>query len=162
MNEKMKLTGGCQCGAVRYRFDGEPGDASICHCRMCQKAFGSWGSALVPLKVANFVWTRGTPAEFRSSPPVARGFCADCGTPLYMHDDDDENLEMAIGTLDDPNRTAPTRQVGVESELSWFKRLASLPRKTTEENTTPAQRAQYRSRQHPDHDTVDWQPHDEA
>ena len=35
------LTGGCQCGAVRYRLDAPPNDANICHCRMCQKATGS-------------------------------------------------------------------------------------------------------------------------
>jgi hypothetical protein len=36
----VTITGGCQCGAVRYRIEGDLGRASICHCRMCQKAFG--------------------------------------------------------------------------------------------------------------------------
>ena len=40
-------SGGCQCGAVRYHFTGALGRASICHCRMCQKAFGSFGAPLV-------------------------------------------------------------------------------------------------------------------
>ncbi|HET7714155.1 MAG TPA: GFA family protein, partial [Bauldia sp.] len=31
------FTGGCQCGAVRFRV-AALGRASICHCRMCQKA----------------------------------------------------------------------------------------------------------------------------
>ncbi|HEY2357583.1 MAG TPA: hypothetical protein VGH86_09040, partial [Phenylobacterium sp.] len=35
-------TGGCQCGAIRFRIDGELGEASICHCRMCQKALGGF------------------------------------------------------------------------------------------------------------------------
>ncbi|RVQ04591.1 GFA family protein, partial [Sinorhizobium meliloti] len=30
------FTGGCQCGAVRYRAEGTLGDPHICHCRMCQ------------------------------------------------------------------------------------------------------------------------------
>jgi hypothetical protein len=38
----MSRSGGCQCGAVRFRVDGELGRASICHCRMCQKAFGAF------------------------------------------------------------------------------------------------------------------------
>ena len=36
------MTGGCQCGAVRYALMSEPTHASICHCRMCQKAFGNY------------------------------------------------------------------------------------------------------------------------
>jgi hypothetical protein len=43
------LTGGCQCGAPRYRLDTEP-SGSICHCRMCQKVsdgpFMAFGGAL--------------------------------------------------------------------------------------------------------------------
>jgi len=34
-------TGGCQCGAVRYQLLTPPEHASICHCRMCQKASGT-------------------------------------------------------------------------------------------------------------------------
>ena len=154
----MHLTGGCQCGAVRYRFDGKPGDASICHCRMCQKAFGSWGAPLVSLSAENLNWTRGTPAVFRSSPHVDRGFCSACGTPLYMRDDGDLNFEMAIGTLDDPNAAPPTRQVGIESEVNWFKSLPALAAETTMENCSPEMLQRYTSLQHPDHDTDAWPP----
>jgi hypothetical protein len=156
--EPRRLTGGCQCGAVRYRFTGIPGSAGICHCRMCQKAFGSWGAPLVTLAAANLVWTRGRAAEFRSSPPVARGFCSRCGTPLYMRDDGDPNYEIAIGTLDNPNWVTPSHQSGVESEVSWFKSLHSLRRQRTEDYNTPEQLASYVSRQHPDHDTEHWPP----
>ena len=36
------FTGGCQCGAVRYRVEGPVKHASICNCRMCQKALGNF------------------------------------------------------------------------------------------------------------------------
>ena len=67
------ITGGCQCGAVRYRCEGF-GRASICHCRMCQKAFGAFYGPLVTGK--GLVWTRGEPSWFQSSNKVRRGFCA--------------------------------------------------------------------------------------
>jgi hypothetical protein len=155
-SSKGVLAGGCQCGAIRYRYEDEPGDAAICHCRMCQKAFGSWGAPLVSLKISQLSWTRGRPSEFRSSPPVARGFCADCGTPLYMLEDGDANYEMAIGTLDDPNRAPPSRQIGIESEVAWFRSMHNLPRRET--RSDPEHLARYRSRQHPDHDTAEWTP----
>lgn len=148
-------SGGCQCGAVRYHFEGPPGRASICHCRMCQKAFGSFGAPLVSVPVANFTWTRGSPAIFRSSDPVSRGFCRDCGTPLFMQDDGDSNIELAIGTLDSPDIVTLESQVGVESKVAWFDRMPRLPAETTDENN-PAARDLYHSRQHPDHDTDHW------
>ena len=33
------MTGGCQCGAVRYALNAQP-EGSFCHCRMCQRASG--------------------------------------------------------------------------------------------------------------------------
>ena len=43
---EFRLTGGCQCGAVRYALHEEPTSPHICHCRMCQKAFGSFFAPL--------------------------------------------------------------------------------------------------------------------
>jgi len=37
-----QFSGGCQYGAVRFHVAGPLGKAGIYHCRMCQKAFGSW------------------------------------------------------------------------------------------------------------------------
>ena len=125
---------------------------------MCQKAFGSWGAALVSVDGDRLAWTRGAPAEFRSSAIVARGFCRDCGTPLYMKEDGDPTFEISIGSLDDPEAAAPSHQVGIESELSWFARLATLPRRTTAEDRLPEDLARLKSLQHPDHDTVSWPP----
>lgn len=152
------FAGGCQCGAVRYRIAGALGRAGICHCRMCQKAFGNWGAALVSVPEERLTWTRGRPQEFRSSAIVARGFCAQCGTPLHMKEDGDPTYEIAIGTLDDPEKAPPVEQVGLEAELSWFKSLPGLPGHTTEDDRTPEDLAKLRSLQHPDHDTKAWPP----
>lgn len=149
-------SGGCQCGAVRYHFTGSIGRASICHCRMCQKAFGSFGAPLVSVPLTAFNWTRGAPGIFRSSAPVARGFCKDCGTPLFMLEDGDPNIELAIGTLDDPNSVALEGQVGVESKVAWFDCMTHLPPETTNENNPAAARGRYETLQHPDHDTSVW------
>jgi hypothetical protein len=151
-------TGGCQCGAVRYRIEGPLGTAGFCHCRMCQKAFGSLGAPLVSVPRQRFRWTRGEPTEFRSSPIVARGFCRDCGTPLYMSEDGDSVIEIAIGTLDDPAAAAPDHVVGIESKLPWADRLPTLPAHSTAEDRTPGDLAKLTPLQHPDHDTADWPP----
>jgi hypothetical protein len=111
----LPLTGGCQCGAVRFRVEGEPGRASICHCRMCQKAFAGPFGALVTVKVADLTWTRGAPSRFQSSDVVQRGFCAACGTPLTFEWSADK-IDLAVFAFDDPSR--------VEPACSWPSRVA--------------------------------------
>ena len=121
---------------------------------MCQKAFGSWGAALVSVPIKIFAWTRGVPSEFRSSAIVARGFCEKCGTPLSMREDGDTNIELAIGCFDQPNQLGPfTEQAGVESRVKWFNDLHLLPEEVTEETRTPEALTKLKSLQHPDHDT---------
>lgn len=154
-----KFCGGCQCGAVRYRIDGAFGEAHICHCRMCQKAFGAGFAPLVSVQTADLTWTRGEPTEFQSSPIVARGFCRECGTPLYMREAGDPITEIAVGSLDDPEAVgAFAGQVGVESKRSWFDTLHTLPQKTTQADRTPEDLVKLVSLQHPDHDTDTWPP----
>ena len=54
-----QITGGCQCGAVRYAIDAPPHHATICHCRMCQKAMGGAYLASASVVPGTFRWTRG-------------------------------------------------------------------------------------------------------
>jgi hypothetical protein len=157
MQGPISVSGGCQCGAVRYRFDGAPTNhAELCHCRMCQKAGGAIALALVGLDADRLEWTRGRAREFRSSAIVARGFCERCGTPLYMREDGDPQIEITVGSLDAPGAFPPRRAVGVESKLSWFDTLAALPERRTDEDRASEDLAKLISLQHPDHDTPSW------
>jgi hypothetical protein len=150
-----ELTGGCQCGAVRFRV-GRLGNASICHCRMCQKAFGGFFGPLVTAH--DLVWTRGAPAWFQSSNRVRRGFCAHCGTPLAYQSDDDP-FEVAIGAFDNPALAAPTAQINLRDRLGFFEGLTALPVKLPhEQSKADAFKASIVSHQHPDHDTSVWPP----
>lgn len=150
-------TGGCQCGAVRFRVDGTLTDSSICHCRMCQKAFGSYFAPLVSVRGANLAWTRGRPKTFNSSNFVLRGFCADCGTPLTYEAPD--GVALAAGAFDEPSRLPPTVQFGTEAKVAFFDALHQLPGYATEEDADEAPFVlQINSYQHPDHDTESWPP----
>ncbi len=124
-----RLRGGCQCGAIRYCVE-RLGRPSICHCRMCQRAFGN---AFAPLVTAHgLTWLTHEPKRFRSSNKVQRGFCPDCGTPL-TYEPDGYKPEIAIATLDDPRGVAPVIQVGTESRLPWCDGLNGLPTRSSEE-----------------------------
>ncbi len=152
MTENVPATGGCQCGAVRYAITTPFENPHICHCRMCQKAFGNYFAALVGTRKTGLVWTRGTPGIFRSSCIVSRGFCRDCGTPLSIADDDSERIAVSIGSLDHPETVMPAKQYGTEARLPAFERLHTLPGIRTEDDVPAELMAKYRSLQHPDRD----------
>lgn len=144
-------TGGCQCGAVRFKIHGALGRPSICHCRMCQKAFGGFFGPLVTAK-GETEWTRGEPSYFQSSINIARGFCAACGTPLtYKHPG---GLEIAIGAFDDRSDLAPQIQVNFAARNAWVTTIFDQP--VHEDPNYYMQQEQIISFQHPDHDTEVW------
>ena len=156
-SEPAVHTGGCQCGAVRFRVTGPLDDASICHCRMCQKAFGAYYAPLVSTRGARLEWTRGEPKRFQSSNLVRRGFCGDCGTPLTYEAPD--GVALAAGAFDDPAGLAPWIQYGIEGRLPYVQGLSALPARRTEEDEAAANfLSRIVSFQHPDHDTGHWPP----
>jgi hypothetical protein len=155
---ETEISGGCQCGAVRYHATEMVDNAHICHCRMCQKAVGNLFAALVAAPRDALTWTRGTPAVFKSSAHVARGFCANCGTPLFYDYVAGERVNLTMGSLDHPEQFLPQEQFGIEARVGWFGRLSTLHDAGTTEDTMagPALQIKATNRQHPDHDTKDW------
>jgi hypothetical protein len=154
----MTWTGGCQCGAIRYRVDGALTNASICHCRMCQKATGNLFGAYAATPLSAFTWTRGAPAVFKASDAAERGFCAACGTNLYFKYADKGHLSVAIGSLDKPRTLTITRQYGIEGRVAPLDTLHALEASVTEDDIPSSEHPRYASRQHPDHDTASWPP----
>lgn len=151
-------SGGCQCGAVRYRAEPVARTSHLCHCRMCQKAVGNFAAALISVPRDALIWTRGEPAWFASSDQVQRGFCRACGTPLAYSYHSSKHLCVTTGSLDDPASWPPQQQFGIEARLPWFAALAAVP----DEGTTEATMADHvgairaSNHQHPDHDTESW------
>ena len=153
-------TGGCQCGAVRYRIEGELRGAHLCHCRMCQKAVGNYFIPLADCARDELTITRGEPAWFHSSDPVRRGFCRECGTPLLFDAIDWERINVVLGSLDDPAAVEPADEYGIEARMPWLHRAVGRDGPTTEDNEAPDMLARINgtNRQHPDHDTERWPP----
>src|SRR5581483_8941759 len=149
----VHLTGGCQCGAVRYALATAPEQVNVCHCRMCEKASGGPLMTFARVKKPGLRWTRGAPASFRSSSLVERHFCAACGTPLTYNFIERPYISVTLGSLDNPEAIKPELQYSVDRMLSWFPTITSLPGKRTDALITPDLARRFESYQHPDHDT---------
>lgn len=113
-----KLTGGCQCAAVRYAVGVQPDNVHVRHCRMCQKAVGGPFAVICPVLKSDFVVTRGEISWFHSSGVARRGFCRDCGTPLIFDYPDYHDIGVLAGSFDQPDRVPPVVQYGVESRVA--------------------------------------------
>lgn len=131
MTDDVVLTGGCQCGAVRYATRMRPVKVHYCHCRMCQRAVGNVFAALVPVRKDSVTWT-GEPGSFRSSSLATRGFCPRCGTPLSFAYDASRWICLTLGSLDAPAAVQPEIHYGVEGRLPWLRVDDGLPCEATD------------------------------
>ena len=121
------MTGGCQCGAVRYSLKVENPDAYLCHCRMCQRATGGVSIAFKNVKKADVNWTALPPVYYQSSPIARRGFCSICGTSLTFEYPDSENMDLTVGSFDDAGYFIPKHHFGIESRLEHWRDTDALP-----------------------------------
>ena len=124
---KPRHTGGCQCGAVRYALYATPAEPSVCHCRMCQKAFGSFFAPLAGVRLRDFAWVKGAPGIFKSSEAVERGFCRDCGTPLFWKRDNGSHMTVFLGSLDDAEAMPkPVEQYWTGRRIPWVPAMPEI------------------------------------
>lgn len=98
----MKLSGGCNCGQVRYELEGEPIRVGLCHCESCRKEtgsafsfFGIWPRVGVSLSGDLACW---------QSRAGGDRFCPRCGSSLFCWSDGADEIEIKLGTLDSPPR----------------------------------------------------------
>lgn len=114
------MAGGCACGCIRYVADVEADDAYLCHCRMCQRASGGVSIPFKNFRKTAVRWER-EPDYYASSPIARRGYCRECGTSLSFEFPDSENVDITIGSFDEPERFRPKHHFGAESmHRSWL------------------------------------------
>lgn len=127
------MEGGCQCGRVRYSARIADDEAYLCHCRMCQRATGGVSIAFKNLPKADVEWLGPPPEWYQSSPIAARPFCARCGTPLGFAFPDSDNMDLTVGSFDDPSRFQPAHHFGAESMHEAWLDTGALPRMRCDE-----------------------------
>jgi hypothetical protein len=118
MAEQMIREGGCLCGAVRFKTEGEPLNVRVCHCRICQKAMGSPFFARAQFD-QRALTIDGETAGYRSSEAIERVFCKACGTRLFARRINGTLVGVALATFDDRNAFAPTEHIWAAEKLDW-------------------------------------------
>ncbi|MGD9500881.1 MAG: GFA family protein [Methyloceanibacter sp.] len=123
----MTTEGGCFCGAVRYAADGYPLRVMHCHCTICRRTSGAPVVTWITFPVAGFRWTKGTPTGLKSTANATRNFCSKCGSHMAFTIDGAKELDITVGTLDNPLAAAPGYHIFNDTRLAWFKLEDGLP-----------------------------------
>ena len=107
-----RFTGGCLCGDIRFVASGRPYRVGLCHCLDCRKHHGALfqGFAIFP---ASAVMIKGETSDYHG-----RHFCPRCGASVFGRTDDE--IEVALGTLDAPDQLTPTYELWTVRRESWL------------------------------------------
>ena len=113
-----QVNGGCLCGAVRLQPRGEPYRVGICHCMDCRKHHGAlfFAAAIFP---AAAVSIEGETHHFGG-----RHFCPRCGSSVFARSGDE--VEVHLGTLDEPNRFVPQYENWTIRRESWLPQFTGM------------------------------------
>jgi hypothetical protein len=122
--------GSCLCGAVRYEVADAFEEMHHCHCSKCRKAHGAAFSTFARTSKDRLRLLSGDQhlQRFRSSPPVQRSFCGQCGSSLLFEFDAlPEAIWVAVGTLDGDPELRPQAHIFVGSKAPWHDITDELP-----------------------------------
>ncbi len=124
---KDQHTGGCQCGAVRYRFAKPTRGVVNCHCTQCRRTHGHFAAYTMALNDDfELLEDRGL-KWFRASDTARRGFCQECGASLFWDRDSNNRISIAAGSLDSPTNLKTTDHIFVADKGDYYEIDDGLP-----------------------------------
>jgi hypothetical protein len=122
-------TGGCLCGAVRYKVNGRLRDVLECHCTMCRRTHGHIGAySAVPKRSLELTEDRGL-KWYESSRQARRGFCGTCGGTLFWDPAEKDYIAIAAGTLDLPTGLKTVLQIHVADAGDYYTVRSDIPQR---------------------------------
>ena len=131
MEEHVRATGGCLCGAVRYEVRGALREIIACHCTQCRRMSGHFISATATRRANLEIVGKSALQWFRASPEAERGFCATCGSTLFWQRDDADYTSIFAGSLDSPTGLHLAAHIFVGDKGDYYEIADGLPRSDT-------------------------------
>lgn len=127
------LTGGCACGALRYRIDAEPIFVNNCYCTLCQRQTGSTSVVNAFFETDAFMLLQGETVRYvvkagsGGDHVIVR--CAACGCAVWSHYPRVGELGLGVraGTLDDSGAVRPDAAVFVADRMPWVTLPEGVP-----------------------------------
>lgn len=119
----VPFSGGCACGAIRYECSAEPAFSWNCHCRDCQRASGSTFCPVLYVPRTALTITGQSiyyDVKAESGNKVSRGFCPQCGSPVFIQAELVPDLQgLWAASLDNPSLFHPQVHVWTDRAQPW-------------------------------------------
>ena len=116
------LTGGCNCGAVRFEVSAPLVSAQYCHCTRCQRRTGTAASANARVEPGSFRMVEGED-RLRAWAPESgaeKWFCGECGSALFSRSPTDpEQVGVRLGAFDSDPGIRPMWRQFVAYAAPW-------------------------------------------
>lgn len=127
----LPFSGGCACGAIRYTGARAPLAMINCHCSDCQRSSGAPFASGIVVMTADLAIS-GTPKTHAvradSGKSVTRGFCGDCGTPLFTNGEAHPHVtSIRFASLDDTAGFKPMLDIYTASAQPWVRLDEAIP-----------------------------------
>ncbi|MEA2442563.1 MAG: hypothetical protein QOH76_3987 [Thermoleophilaceae bacterium] len=116
------ITGGCNCGGVRFELTSPPLHASYCHCTRCQRRSGAAASPQAQVEPGSVRITRGEDLLRAWEPDdgFAKVFCSACGSALFSRPPGErEPYSVRLGAFDEDPGVRPSFRTHVSSAAIW-------------------------------------------
>lgn len=116
------LTGGCGCGAVRFRLTQAPLGAAYCHCTRCQRRTGTAASVSARVAPGSVEVTAGEELLRAWEPPggAVKVFCSACGSALWSADAETREVRgVRMGAFDEDPGVRPSSRQYVADAAPW-------------------------------------------
>jgi hypothetical protein len=124
-------TGGCACGAIRFKITAPLMGVGVCHCTDCQKASGGPPNYVGLAPKTAFEVTKGIAKIYSSrsdsGAQAERAFCANCGSPLWSIAPKAPFVPVKLGALDNSSDLTPSLHLYVSSAPPWHLMHDGLP-----------------------------------
>ena len=122
------LSGGGECGAVRYRVADEFRYAANCHCSNCRAGTGSAFKPFAGIEREKLEVTDGlTTLLVVGEEDANHTRCGACGSLLFSVVREGKYVHVAMGSLVDAPSIRPTHHIFVGSKAPWFEITDDLP-----------------------------------
>lgn len=119
---ELPLTGGCNCGAVRYEVTEPLVIASYCHCRRCQRRSGAAASPNAHPAEGAFRIVKGHDRlkQWKPEDGGEKWFCSDCGSSIFGRNlSHPDSIGIRMGTFDADPGIRPTVRAFVADAAPW-------------------------------------------